>query len=216
MESIRILIADDQALMRDGVKTILELQEDMKVVATAANGQIAYELTAALRPQVVLMDMKMPILDGIESTKLIKRDFPDTFVIMLSTFDEEEFIMDALCVGASSYLLKDMPGEDIVQAIRFGMAGTVLMSKYHTSKVLSLYGNSNKKQKSNLESFSEREEEIIQYMIQGFTNKRMASTLYITEGTVKNYVSSIYSKIGINERAKAVLYFKAQGMGNAV
>src|SRR5690606_5811789 len=118
MRKLRIVVADDQTLMRDGLKTILELEDDMEVVGTAGHGREAYDLTAALAPDLVLMDVKMPLMSGVECTRRIKEDFPATNVLILTTFDEEDIIIEALANGAIGFLLKDMPSDKLVETIR--------------------------------------------------------------------------------------------------
>jgi len=212
MNLIKILVADDQTLMRDGLKTILDLEDDMEVVGTAENGLLAYGMTGELRPDIVLMDIRMPEMDGVESTRLIKRDYPQTIVIMLTTFNEEDYIIQALNFGASGYLLKDMPANKLIEAIREGVTGNMLMPSNVATKLVDrltrLSAAGMEYGREIITAFSERELEIIRLLVQGYTNKQLASQLYITEGTAKNYISMIYSKIGINDRVKAIAYFK--------
>lgn len=216
---ITILIADDQTLMRDGLETILNLEDDMTVVATAGNGRQAVDLVKEHRPDVVLMDIEMPILDGIQSTKAIKQDFPETVILMLTTFSDEDYIVEALVSGAAGYLLKDMPGDKLIASIRDAANGQLMMPAAIASKLASrlslLSGASRRsfdpnKTKTPGESveFTERERKIIRLMIEGKTNREMADIFFMSEGTIKNYISVIYGKIGINDRTKAVIYLK--------
>lgn len=212
MKKITILIADDQTLMRDGLKTILDLEEDMEVVATAENGKEAYELTGKFFPDVVLMDIRMPEMDGVESTRLIKRDFSSTAVIMLTTFNDEEYIIQALSYGAGGYLLKDIPGDKLIEAVRNGANGTLMMPAPVAAKLsarlsrLTLEGRL--MDKTFPTELSEREKEIAALIVEGQANRQIANLLHISEGTVKNYISAIYTKIGISDRTKAALYLK--------
>jgi len=235
MGKIRVLIADDQRLMRDGLRTILELEDDLEVVGAAADGLEAYEMTAALRPDVVLMDVRMPVMDGVESTLRIRREFPGTQVLILTTFDEDEYIIDALANGAVGYLLKDMPGEQLVRAVREGARGaTILPSPVAAKLAARLAGGSEALRRDQAERrrragnqsaetprrggkrpqgtepprFTAREQEIAALMVRHYTNKEIAGALGITEGTLKNYLTSIYDKIGTNERLKAVAYLR--------
>lgn len=198
MKPIRILIADDQTLMRDGLKTILDLEDDMEVVGTAETGQEAYELTGALKPDVVLMDIRMPVMDGVESTRLIKRDYPDTIVVILTTFDDEEYVIQALCFGANGYLLKDMQGDKLIQSIRDAASGNMMLPARIAAKLAArlaaMSSQSHGLQFSGKNDFSERELDIIRLMIKGFSNKQIASALCVTEGTAKNYKAPYTAK----------------------
>ncbi len=229
MKLIKVLIADDQTLMRDGLKTILELEEDIEVVGTAENGIQAYEMAQKLSPDVVLMDIRMPLMDGVESTRIIKKENPSAMVIMLTTFDDDEYIIAALQYGASGYLLKDIQGNKLISAIRDSIAGNMLMpsniatklaaklsqmpsDQLHSSKAKSSDFSEGEQEFSRLQlrssDFSERELEIVKLMVKGYSNKQIAAALCISEGTAKNYISIIYSKIGTNDRTKAVIYLQ--------
>jgi DNA-binding NarL/FixJ family response regulator len=209
---IRLLLVDDQTLMRDGLKTILDLEEDMEVIGTCDNGHTAYQLASELNPDVILMDIRMPLMNGVESVKLIKKEFPDIIVIMLTTFDDDEFIIEALSNGANGYLLKDINANKLIDAIRDGVNGTLLMPSIVAAKLAARLSSplipiKIQKQEMLLD-LSEREIEIALLLIKGYSNKQIASELFITEGTTKNYISSIYSKINISDRTKAVLFLK--------
>lgn len=217
MGKMRILVVDDQTLMRDGLKTILDLEEDMEVVGTAGNGQEAYDLTVALSPDLVLMDVRMPLMNGVESMKRIKRNFPETNVLILTTFDEDDYILEALANGANGFLLKDMSSDKLIEAVRDGGKGqTMLPSSVAAKLVARLFSSSIPTSKSVCSSnemklyshFTEREKEVISYMILNYSNKEIAVKVGITEGTLKNYITVIYEKIGTNERLKAVSYLK--------
>lgn len=212
MKKIRILIADDQTLMREGLKIILDLEEDMEVVATAENGNQAYQLSGEFNPDIVLMDIRMPEMDGVESTKLIKRDFPDISVIMLTTFNDEEYIIQALSYGAGGYLLKDIPGNKLIEAVRSSANGTLILPAPVAAKLSAKLSQITLEGRLMDKAFpvklSEREKEIASLIVEGQTNRQIASRLFISEGTVKNYISTIYTKIGINDRTKAALYLK--------
>ncbi|WP_270166876.1 response regulator transcription factor [Paenibacillus sp. SYP-B4298] len=211
---IRVVIADDQTLMRDGLQTIIDLQDDMEVVGAAEDGEQACELAHALRPDLVLMDIRMPRLDGIESTRRIKRELPGTAVLILTTFDEDEYIVDGLASGACGYLLKDLPARKIVESIRDAVRGQLMLPATVAAKLASrlafLSGApADVLDPSRLRSegirFTEREKKVILLMLEGRTNREIAGILFMSEGTVKNYVSVIYQKIGTNDRAKALL-----------
>jgi DNA-binding NarL/FixJ family response regulator len=185
----------------------LELEDDFEIVGTAENGLQALEMTGRLKPDIVLMDIRMPEMDGVESTRLIKKDYPDTIVIILTTFNEDEYIIQALSHGASGYLLKDIQGDRLIRAIRDAADGTLLMPAPVAAKLASkLSGLTSAGNRDSMDSFllSERETEIAGYIVEGLSNRQIAAQLFITEGTVKNYISGIYSKIGINDRNKAI------------
>ncbi|MGH4122171.1 MAG: response regulator [Clostridium sp.] len=219
MDKIRVLIADDQTLMRDGLKTILELEEHIEVVGLAKDGVEALKLCSETRPQVVLMDIRMPNMDGVQCTKLIKEVYPNIVILILTTFDDEEYIVKALSNGATGYILKDIEGDGLIKAVQDAYTGAfILPSKIAmvlAGKIVKEYRHEDeniikKNETKLLSSFglSEKETEIAKMLAQGFTNKQIASSLYISGGTVKNYVSNLYSKIGISDRTSAAIYIK--------
>lgn len=214
---IRIIIADDQAMFRDGLQTILELQDDMEVVGVAEDGQQACELTKKLKPDLILMDIKMPGMNGIESTKWIKENVPETNVLILTTFAEEKYIIDGLVGGATGYLVKDLSAEKIVSSIRDAVHGQFMLPAKIAAKLSArlAYLSGTLDSIINTErfidgviNFTEREKEIILLMVEGKNNHEIASILFMSVGTVKNYISIIYQKIGTNDRAKAILLLK--------
>lgn len=210
MNIIRILLADDQTIVRDGLRALLEAYPDIRVVAEAENGDQAYALTAEHRPQVVLMDVRMPGTDGVEATRRIKKDFPATVVIMLTTFDDDAYIINAMTYGASGYLLKDIGGAKLVEAIRDGLNGSILLPGRVAAKITSRLAPAGTSAVDPFD-FTSREREIITLMLQGKSNKEIAELLYLSVGTVKNYISQIYGKAGVTDRANAVLLFKKLG-----
>lgn len=211
---IRIIIADDQALIRDGMQTIIEIQDDMEVIGVAKNGHEACKLTEKLKPDLVLMDIKMPEMDGIEATRWIKEHVPNTVVLILTTFAEEQFIIDGLVGGASGYLVKDLSAEKIVSSIRDAVQGQFMLPAaiaaklsarlaYLSGTLSSVIDTDRFKQREI--HFTEREKEIILLMVEGKNNHEIAKILFMSVGTVKNYISNIYQKIGTNDRAKAIV-----------
>lgn len=214
---IHILIADDQVLIRDGLQTIIDMQDDMEVVGFAEDGEQACERTAKLKPDLVLMDIKMPVMDGIEATSWIKEHVPDTVVLILSTFADEQYIIDGLLGGAAGYLVKDLSAEKIVSSIRDAVRGEFMLPATIAAKLSArlayLSGTLDSvmnadRLKSGKIQFTEREREIILLMVKGKNNHEIAKILFMSVGTVKNYISMIYQKIGTNDRAKAVLLLK--------
>ncbi len=217
MGKIRILIADDQPLMRDGLKSILETEGDMKVAATASNGLEAVEMAEILQPDVILMDIRMPEMNGVESVRIIRGKCPDSKIIMLTTFNDEEYIIEALASGASGYMLKDTEIDKLTEAIRDARNGKMIMPPAVASKLAQGLSKitAQKKEESSQEElgFSDREIEIAGMLAQGFTNRQISSALFISEGTARNYISAIYAKIGVNDRTNAVLFLKKYGIG---
>lgn len=214
---IRVLIADDQALIRDGLQTIIEMEDDMEVAGVAEDGHEACELTARLKPDLVLMDIKMPRMNGIESTRWIKKHVPDTVVLILTTFAEEQYIIDGLAGGAAGYLIKDLSAEKIVSSIRDALKGQIMLPASIAAKLsarLSYLSGTlesvidTDRMKSGDIHFTEREKEIILLMVEGKNNHEIAGILFMGVGTVKNYISIIYQKIGTNDRTKAILLLK--------
>lgn len=211
---IKVMITDDQRLMREGLKTILDLEEDMAVVQLAENGRDALDKIAAGQPDVMLMDIRMPVMDGVECTGIIRQQYPDVKVLILTTFDDDEFIIDALKNGAVGYLLKDLPSEKLVGAIRDVYKGNSIMQPEIAAKVIShITGVKRDPAGSNItpeqkltEELTEREKEVLQLVGKGLSNSEIAKKLFISEGTVKNYISNLYGKLELNDRSKLTLY----------
>lgn len=214
---IKILIVDDQTLMRDGLKTVLSLEKDFNVAGTASNGLEAICMVDKLNPDVVLLDIRMPEMDGVTCIKKIKLNHPNTKVIMLTTFNDEEYIIDALANGASGYFLKDIDMEKLIRAIRDCVEGRTIIPQEVALKLAEgltkISSSARRKDISQAElDLTERELEICSMMVQGFTNSQISMMIHISEGTVRNYISNIYSKLGISDRTQAVLYLKEHGI----
>jgi DNA-binding NarL/FixJ family response regulator len=215
-EKIRLLLVDDQRLMRDGLRTILELEEDFEIVGEAADGQAGLDAYAALEPDVVLMDIRMPGMDGVEATRRMVERWPEARVIILTTFDDDEYIFEGLRVGALGYLLKDVSGDELAQAIRKVAAGGALIEPSVARKVLAEFARletaSRPLNDGLADPLSERELEVLQLLGQGLSNKQIAAELYLAEGTIKNYVSNILDKLGVSDRTQAALRAQELGM----
>ena len=216
MKKIRVLIVDDQMLMRQGLQTLLDLENDIQVVGQASDGTEAVAIVAQTKPDVVLMDVRMPRLNGVEATRQIRGQTPQTQVIILTTFDDDEYVFEGLRAGAMGYLLKDVSAEDLTDAIRRVARGEALIQPSIARKVVSEFarlGAETKKTEANvlLDPLSERELEILKLIAQGMSNREIAATLFITEGTAKNHISNILSKLGVRDRTQAVL--RAQELG---
>lgn len=216
MSDISILIADDQAIIRDGLKVILNMEENFEVIGACENGRLIHELVDRFSPKVVLMDILIQGELQIEAVRQLKRSYEETVIIILTTVDNDEIILQALEAGASGYFLKNMPSSSFIQAIKSCANGNVSLPLCIASKLTNKLSNLSSKlqqsEKKRVKDLSDREREIAHLMVQGLSNKKIASTFYITEGTVKNYISNIYSKIGINDRTQAVLYLSQAGL----
>lgn len=209
---IRVLIVDDQSLFREGLITILSVHDEFQVVGEASNGEEALRLAIQLKPQVILMDLRMPVMDGVRATQLISTQAPNCKVIVLTTFDDDESIFDGLRAGAVGYLLKDVASEKLFEAIRASSRGEYFMLPSVTAKVMAEFSRlSQAKPKIDeqlIDALSAREIEILKLIAQGDSNKQIAEKLFIAEGTVKNHVTNILSKLGVKDRAQAVIRSK--------
>lgn len=205
-------MVDDQTLFRESIKSVLEMRNPcMQVVAQAADGKEGLELAERLHPDIILMDVRMPVMDGVESARLIRNRCPEAKIIMLTTFDDDEYVFEALKAGAAGYLLKDIPPAGLEAAIISVYNGGVLMSPEIADKVVNKLSNGPPtKSKSDYDSIreiiTERELEILQAIAQGKGNREIAKEFYLSEGTVRNYVSNIYAKLNVKDRAEAILY----------
>ena len=219
MSNIRVLLVDDQNLFREGLRTILSVQADIEVVGEAANGQEALVQAAALQPQVILMDLRMPILDGVAATRRLRTEQPQSRVIVLTTFDEDESVFEGLRAGAVGYLLKDVASDKLVEAIRAAARGETFLQPSVAAKVVAEFNRlSNPARPSPIpspqpliEPLSERELETLRLVANGASNREIATALFITEGTVKNHLTSILGKLAVRDRTQAAL--KARELG---
>jgi DNA-binding NarL/FixJ family response regulator len=213
---VRVLIADDQALFREGLRILLSVQPNLQVVGEARNGEEALHLAATLKPDVILMDLRMPLLNGIAATRSLKNTQPESKVIVLTTFDDDEDVFEGLRAGAVGYLLKDVPSEKLVEAIRAVACGESFLQPSIAGKVIAeftrLSSHSSPHAQALVEPLSERELEILRLLSQGASNKEIASHLIITVGTVKNHVTSILTKLGVRDRTQAALKAKELGI----
>lgn len=208
-ERLKLLIVDDQTLMREGLRTILALEEDFCVAGTAEDGLVALDFLSREPVDLVLMDVRMPRMNGVECTREIAARFPATKVLILSTFAEDDAIYDGLRAGAVGYLLKDLPAERLVSAIRDAVSGMVAMQPEVMQSLLSRVPREVARGKSDIrEKLTQREWEILCLMAEGLSNKEIAGKLFISEGTVKNYISTIYEKLEVKDRTQAVLLLK--------
>ena len=215
MSPVRVILVDDQAMFREGLSTLFSVQPDLKVVGEAANGQEAVELVARLRPDVVLMDLRMPVLDGAAATRRITNHHPECRVIVLTTFDDDEAVFEGLRAGAVGYLLKDASSEKLFEAVRAAARGESFLSPSVAAKVVSEFTRLSRRTAARsevlVEPLTERELEVLRLTATGATNREIAETLMIAEGTVKNHLTSVYGKLEVSDRTQAAL--KAREMG---
>lgn len=215
--SIRVLLVDDQALFREGLRTLLSFHSDIEIVGEAGDGREALDLAGTQKPDVVLMDLRMPILDGVAATRRLKESAPATRVIVLTTFDDDETVFDGLRAGAVGYLLKDVSSDKLVEAIRATARGESFLQPSIAAKVLAEFNRLEERpplplQPELVEPLSERELEILQLVASGASNREIANHLFITEGTVKNHVTNILGKLGVRDRTQAALRAREMGL----
>lgn len=215
-EKIRLLLVDDQRLMRDGLRILLELESDFKVIGEAENGAEALEAYRQFSPDVVLMDIRMPVMDGVDATRRLREEDPNSKVIILTTFDDNEYVFEGLRAGALGYLLKDVSGEELADAIRKVAAGGSMIEPSVARKVVAEFARlapaTTEAKKELIEPLSEREIEILRLVSHGLPNKEIAAKLYLAEGTVKNYVTSILQKINARDRTQAAIRARELGL----
>jgi DNA-binding NarL/FixJ family response regulator len=213
--TIRVGVVDDQALMRDGFTMILDAQPDIEVVGDAADGRLGVELCRRSRPDVVLMDIRMPVLDGIEATRLIAGDDDlDTRVLLLTTFDLDEYVYAAMRAGASGYLLKDTPASDLVAAVRVIANGDALLSPSVTRRLIEHFA-SEPEQTAPLslpDDLTDREREALELLAHGLSNREIAEKMFIGEATAKTHVSRLLTKLGVRDRVQAVVVAYETGL----
>jgi DNA-binding NarL/FixJ family response regulator len=215
-ERIRVMLVDDQKLMREGLRILLELEPDLQVVGEAGDGRAALAAYSDCQPDVVLMDVRMPGMDGVEATWRLRQRWPEVRVIILTTFDDEEYVFEGLRAGALGYLLKDVSGEDLADAVRKVAAGGALIEPSVARKVLAEFARLAPPARAPDEGLpdplSEREREILRCLSQGLSNREVAQRLNLAEGTVKNYVSGILQKLGVRDRTQAAVRARELGV----
>jgi DNA-binding NarL/FixJ family response regulator len=213
--TVTVVLADDQALVRRGFRLILEAEPDIEVVAEAEDGQQAIDAVRQHRPAVVLMDIQMPGLDGLEATRRILADADShTRVLILTTFERDDYVFEALQLGASGFLLKTSPPEDLVTAVRVVARGEALLSPSVTRRVIQEVTRHHRRvpHSPELERLTQRELEVLRLVAEGLTNGEIAARLYVSEATVKTHTSNVLSKLGLRDRVQAVIFAYRNGL----
>lgn len=225
-QSIRVLIVDDQRLMRDGLRVLLELQDGLEVVGEAGDGAEALARVSSLEPDVVLMDVRMPGMDGVEATRALAARGDRPRVLMLTTFDDDQYVFAALRAGAAGYVLKDLPAADLAAAVRTVHGGGVELEPSIASKVVAEFSRlqtpaeppaapaalRGERASPLVEELTPREREVLRLLATGASNREIGAQLFISEGTVKNHISNILGRLGLRDRTQAAIYAKEHGL----
>jgi DNA-binding NarL/FixJ family response regulator len=215
MTRVRVLLVDDQMLFRAGLRTLLSTQAEIEVVGEAANGQEALQLAAQIRPDVALMDLKMPVLDGVSATRRLRVQLPSCRVVALTTFEDDELVFEGLRAGAVGYLLKDAPVARLVEATLAAARGESVLQPSVATKVLAELSRLSSQPAAAsgvLSRLSEREREVLRLVARGASNKEIAAALFLAEGTVKNHITSILIKLEVSDRTQAALRARELGL----
>jgi NarL family two-component system response regulator LiaR len=203
---IKLLICDDQYVVREGLKAIFETDASLQVVGTAADGAEALELLPQLQPDLVLMDLKMPVMNGVQATRHILQKYPDVKILVLTTYDADEWVFDAIRSGAAGYLLKDTQREVLIAAIKDTVAGKTPVDSAVAGKLFAqVVRGAPGSQSTLIDAMTEREKDILRLLGAGLSNAEIAERLYFSEGTVRNYISSILDKLGVADRTQAAV-----------
>ena len=212
---IKVIVCDDQAIIRDGLEMLLKLEKDIEVVGQAQDGAEAVAMVEKVQPDLVLMDLKMPGLNGIEATRQIRANYPQVKVLVLTTYDDDEWVFDAIRAGASGYLLKDTPREEVIKAVKGTAVGKTFVDPAVAGKLLQQVA-SNQAQPSTLltDKLTEREAEVLRWVARGFNNADIAERLHLSEGTVRNHVSAIFAKLEVADRTQAAVIAIQHGLGD--
>jgi DNA-binding NarL/FixJ family response regulator len=210
---MKVIICDDQAIVRDGLTMLLKLEPDIQVTGTAEDGDAALEMVKKEKPDLVLMDLKMPIMNGVEATRQIRIKYPEVKVLVLTTYNDDEWVFDAVQAGASGYLLKDTPREELIKAIKGTVAGKTYVDPSIAGRVLEQVSSQSVHETSLITSkLTEREIEILRMIAKGLNNADISERLFLSEGTVRNYVSNILAKLGVSDRTQAAVIAIQHGL----
>jgi DNA-binding NarL/FixJ family response regulator len=214
---IRVLVADDEALIRDSFRLLLETEADMTCVGEAANGREAVALARDLRPDVVLMDIRMPVMDGLAATRLVSTSHGSAQVLVLTTYDSDQYLYEAIRAGAAGFCLKDMRREDLMHAIRTVSAGEAMLHPVLTRRLLEKFAGSPRPGQPSPESLglTERETEVLRYVAQALSNSEIAARMHLGEATVKSHLASLMRKLDLRDRVQAVVFGYESGLVRA-
>lgn len=218
---VRVLVADDQQLIRDGIASLLAIQPGIEVVGTARDGQEAVDKAVALAPDVVLMDVRMPGCDGTQAAALVRRELPACQVVMLTTFDDEQYVVAALRAGAAGYLLKDLPATELASALRLAHAGIAQFGAQAAERLASALAGHQAPAPGDVSGttpgaleppLTAREADVLRLVARGATNREIAARLFLSEGTVKNHISRILARLSLRDRTQAAIYARDRGL----
>jgi DNA-binding NarL/FixJ family response regulator len=210
---MKVIICDDQEIVRDGLELLLKLEHDIEIVGIASDGAEAVELVAQKQPDLVMMDLKMPVMNGVDATRQIKARFPTVKVLVLTTFGTEDWVLEAIRAGASGYLLKDATREEVLNAIRGTVEGKTFIDPSVAGKLLGEITGGKKKPAAVLtDKLTQREIEVLQLLAKGLSNEDIAKKLFLSEGTVRNHISSIVTKLGVSDRMQAAVMAIQHGL----
>jgi DNA-binding NarL/FixJ family response regulator len=212
---MNVIICDDQAIIRDGLEMLLKLERDIEVVGLAQDGAEAVEQVAKHQPDLVLMDLKMPGMNGIEATRRIRTRYPAVRVLVLTTYDDDEWVFDAIRAGASGYLLKDTPREEVIKAVRGTVAGKSFVDPEVAGKLMGHVASQQTQPQSLItDKLTDREVDVLRVLARGFTNADIAAELHLSEGTVRNHVSAILAKLDVSDRTQAAVIAIRHGLAS--
>ncbi len=211
---MKVIICDDQAIIRDGLEMLLNLEKDIEVIGQAQDGAEAVELVEKGPPDLILMDLKMPGLNGIEATRRIRASHPQVKILVLTTYDDDEWLFDAIRAGADGYLLKDTPRAEVIKAVKGTAAGKAFVDPSVAGKLLNQVADQQTRPSSLITSkLTERELDVLRLIGRGLSNAKIAGRLHLSEGTVRNHVSSIFAKLEVSDRTQAAVIAIRSGLG---
>ena len=213
--AIRVLVVDDQQLIREGIASVLDIKDGITVVGTATNGEEAVARAEEEAPDLILMDVHMPVMNGIDATELVRSRHPECQVVMLTTFDDDEYIIRSLRAGACGYLLKDIPADDLAEAVRLAHSGVYQLAPEVAGKLIGAFGEIKARNAEAARAqmdLTDRELEVLRLLSTGATNAEIAERLVVSEGTVKNHVSNILGELGLRDRTQAAIFALENGI----
>lgn len=202
---MKVLIADDDALIRESLKILLDMEDDIEVIETVSNGQEAFDICHKERPDIILMDIRMPVMDGVLGTKLIKNSFKDVKIVILTTFKDDEYIREAIKNGAEGYILKNQSSDSIIDSLRTVHKGNTVFQKDVANTLTSML-EKEKRRKLDVD-LTQRERDVIKLISEGLSNREISGKLYLSEGTVRNYVTTLLEKLELRDRTQLAIYY---------